>query len=107
MRKGMSGDVMKGMLWKESRVFVIGETVEEIRDDFQHGLKESYLVAWFTTKDTKSLSLHLPLSLLLGPKPVLPGKVRLVPVICRHVRTRIVRRLIRRICGRMRRSCVD
>jgi hypothetical protein len=48
--------VLLGM--KASRIFVIDISIEEIRDDLQHWLKEAYFIAWFAAKEKESLSLH-------------------------------------------------
>jgi hypothetical protein len=75
--------VLLGM--KASRIFVIDISIEEIRDDLQHWLKEAYFIAWFAAKEKESLSLHSVSLLLLEPKSTLPRNVRLVPVLSRHI----------------------
>ena len=70
---------------KASRILVVDVAIEEIRDDLQHRLKEAYFIAWFAAKENQSLSFHRISLLLLESKSALPRKIRLVPVLSRHI----------------------
>jgi hypothetical protein len=64
-----------------SRILVIRAPVKKIRDDLQHWLEKAYFVTGLSTKDAKAVHLHNTLPLLLKPEAILPGEVRLVPVV--------------------------
>jgi hypothetical protein len=79
-----SGDAKSDSEMKASRVFVVGVSIEEIRDDLQHWLKEACFVARLAAKVEESLYLHCLLPLLLKSKPGLPRKVCLVRMFRGH-----------------------
>lgn len=64
-----------------SRVFVVGEAVEEVRNNLQHRLEETSLIARVSSKDAEALHLYLLLPLELGILPHLPCEIGLMPVI--------------------------
>lgn len=65
-----------------SRILVVGAAVKKIRDDLQHWLEKAYFVTRHSTKDAKAVHLHSALPLLLKSEAILPGRVRVVPVVC-------------------------
>ena len=78
-----------------SRIFIVGHTVKEIRNNLEHGLEKADFIADLSTEEPQALSLFDPLSLLFASKAVLPRCIRLMPVIRRRIRER--KRLKRRV----------
>jgi hypothetical protein len=105
-------EVQDGSSW----VFIVGVPIEQVLDNLQHRYQKALLVTLYSSEEAKSLivchllllrlyhllpphRLHLPLSFLHHPMPVLPWVLFLVPVVHLKAYIRIVakRRLERRI----------
>ena len=81
---------------KASCIIVIGVAIEKIHNDLQHRFKKAYFFAWYATKVANPLALQRLLSLLLVLKSILPSGKGLMPVICRCLGERIVKRCLER-----------
>jgi hypothetical protein len=76
-----------------SRILIVVESIEKIRDHFQHGFKQASFILRQSTENSKSLALHLQLLFLLITKSVLPCHMFLSPLARRYVRCWVLLRV--------------
>ena len=76
-----------------SRILIVVEAIEKIRDHFQHGFQQTNFILRQSTEDSKSLALHLLLLFLLVAESVLPCHIFLIPLTRRYVRFRVLLRV--------------